>query len=59
MMTVRLDFDDLVDETDLACCLAFSDEHEVWVPKSIILELDEEDGEVEVPQWFAYKEGLI
>jgi hypothetical protein len=34
-------------------------ELELWVPNSIIIELNEEEKEVTLPYWFAYKEELI
>lgn len=35
------------------------DEDEVWVPNSLILARWEADRWVEVPRWFAEKEGLV
>ena len=53
---VTIDHDGLVYETDDAKLFEIDDE-KVWIPKSLIS--DEDDESVDVPEWFAEKEGLI
>ncbi len=55
-------FDKVVIDEDYynALLLDFgSDEGNVWIPRSLIHQLDETKGEMEIPVWFAEKEGLI
>lgn len=56
---VILDFDDIICSTEKALLLQIDDEIEVWVPCSLIRDLDTDDKEVTVPEWFANKAGLI
>lgn len=47
-------------ESDLAVLFDIEGE-EVWVPKSLMEDWPDEDdeGEIEIPEWFAIKEGLV
>ena len=59
---VEIDFDYCLAETTKAVRLAIRD-NEVWVPKSLINgdppDVDDENGVVEVPEWWAMQEELI
>ena len=55
---VELDFDELKHETEKAYLFVI-DEEEVWIPKSVCEEVDEELNIVEIQEWFAEQEGLI
>lgn len=51
----------LVNETDKAWLFEFDDDEKHWVPKSIgewHPDTNEVDGEIEVPTWWAEKQGL-
>jgi len=53
-------FDEIVvNRDDLGAVLFRMDNQEIWIPRSLIGWLDEEDNEVEVPEWFAIKEELV
>ena len=57
-MSVSIDYDHRVNETAKAI-LFLIDGEEYWIPKSVIIDDDEEEsGSIEVAQWFAEKEGL-
>ena len=55
--TVELDAE-LQHETDEAWLLDFGGNEPVWIPKSQG-SFDPDEGTAEVPEWLAYKEGLI
>lgn len=54
-VTVR--FDELMYETQKAYLVNIDDE-EVWIPKSVIEDFDEKNGQMIIAEWFASKEGL-
>jgi hypothetical protein len=57
---VKIDCD-LMDETEKAWLIVDSEGEEYWVPKSISEwhpDADQVSGEIEVPTWWAEKEGL-
>lgn len=54
--TAEIYFDEIIRETDGAYLLQIDDEQQ-WVPKS--LATITERGIMEIPQWFAEKEGLV
>ncbi len=56
--TTEIDFDSIKHETPNAT-LFEADGKEFWIPKSVIGTVDESAGTVEVPVWFAEKEGLV
>lgn len=55
----------LLVERDVSWLVELADEEEVWVPKSLIEDCSEaepregQEVEIEVPVWFATKEGMI
>lgn len=49
----------IVDRDDLGAILFQIDKEEIWIPRSLIDQLDEGSNEVEIPEWFALKEELI
>jgi hypothetical protein len=55
---ILLDYDEILHKTPGATLFSMY-ELELWVPNSIIIELNEEEKEVTLPYWFAYKEELI
>jgi RNase P/RNase MRP subunit p29 len=53
----------VIRETDSAVLLE-TDDGKVWVPKSIVIDPpdywgEDEEVEIEIPTWFAEKEGLV
>ena len=55
-----MDYDEILQDTgDGGATLFEIDEKEVWVPNSLVEEIWESDNQVEVPLWFAEKEGLV
>lgn len=54
---VILDFDEIEGESEEA--MKFTMPGPVWIPKSLIRDLDEDTKEVTVPVWFATKAGLV
>lgn len=61
--TVELEVEVVVKETTLGL-LCRIDEKETWIPKSLIGEDSEvraegDRGKIEVPEWWALKEGLV
>lgn len=52
---------DVVHETPMAVLIDTGAEDKVWVPKSLIGDIEqlEEDGVLIVPEWFALDKGLI
>jgi type II secretory pathway component GspD/PulD (secretin) len=49
----------IVDRDDLGAILFRIDKEEIWIPRSLIEQLDEGNNEVEIPEWFAIKEELV
>ena len=57
---VLIDYDYIVvDRPDLDAVLFNIMGSEVWIPRSLIEDIWEEDGQVEISLWFAEKEGLV
>ncbi len=60
---VVLDYDEIVADTERAILFRMGEEEDlsssVWIPKSVIREMDEEAKEVTVVEWFANRAGLI
>jgi len=55
---VTVYFDEVVvDRDSLDATLFRMGNRELWVPKSLII--DQEKNSIEVPEWFAIKEGLV
>ena len=54
---VKLRFDDWKHSTDKSHLFVIDDQ-EVWIPKSVIEDLDDANGIVLVAEWWASKEGL-
>lgn len=57
--TVTLAYERVVRETSKALCIAMHGDRETWIPKSVIREHEEAAGTLDVPEWFAVKEGLV
>jgi len=55
---VTVHFDDWKHETEKANLFVIGD-IEVWIPKSVIEDVDEKKGEIVVAEWWASKEGLV
>jgi len=51
-------YDVISGETDKAYCFATGD-RDVWLPKSQIIDIDVQNGEVVVPEWLAVAKGLV
>lgn len=58
MEVVRIDFDKVAQETSDAV-LILIDPKLHWIPKSLIKDEDQQEGWVEIPEWFAIKENLV
>lgn len=58
MEMVTIDFRSVIRDRDSDAAILFDIEgEEIWIPRSLI---DEQDsGSVDVPKWFARKEGLL
>jgi hypothetical protein len=57
---VKVDFNAIENETDDAYLIVFSEgDDPLWVPSSIIDEIDEDAGTVTLEKWFAEQEELI
>ena len=54
----EFDYDEIIEETELALLIDFG-EHEVWIPKSQIVEIDETSKSIIMYEWLAKKKGLI
>lgn len=55
---VTVDFDEVITDYDHYNAILFRmDDREVWVPKSLIN--NREDNSFDVPEWFAIKEELV
>ena len=56
---ITLRYDKLIDdlETDRAWCFVI-DHRMIFLPKSLVQDINEIDKEVDVPQWLVEKEGL-
>jgi len=63
METVELDVDEVVAETDLAFLVRAEDGEEYWIPKKLIQSGDVSErgdsGTLEIPEWFAEREGIV
>ena len=60
METVTIVYDEkLVNTGEGGATLFLMDGVEVWVPNSLISDLEQGNNEVEIPLWFAEKEGLV
>lgn len=57
--TVTLAYERVVRETAKALCISMHGDKETWIPKSLIREHEEDAKALDVPEWFAVKEGLI
>lgn len=57
--TVTLAYERVVRETAKALCIAMHGDKETWIPKSMIRDHEEDARALDVPEWFATKEGLI
>ena len=55
---VEIFYDELIRETDKATLFRIDDE-EVWVPKSIMPDIDKAEGVFRVYEWFAFEKELI
>lgn len=55
---VEIDFDSILDRSELSTCYAIGDE-EVWLPNSEVKFEDEIQGTLEIPEWLAKDRGLI
>ena len=59
---ITIFFDDIIIDEDQYNAILFDlgpISGNVWIPRSLIEQLDEGSNEVEMPEWFALKEGLI
>ena len=54
---LKLTFDEKVHETEMAYLLSF-DGDEIWIPESLVGDINEDEHEVWVADWFVNKEGL-
>jgi len=54
---LKLAYDEKVHETDMAYLLSF-DGDEIWIPASLVGDINEDTKEVWVADWFIDKEGL-
>jgi len=58
--TVWINYDEILQDTGEGGATLFQmDDEEVWVPNSLITDFDEDVYSVEIPVWFAEKEGLV
>ena len=57
--TVALDFDRVVHRTTSAVLFDTGEPEGLWVPNSIIRDLDEDAREVTVPVWWVRNKGLV
>jgi hypothetical protein len=48
-----------LDREDLRAVLFDIEGYDVWIPRSLIHHINETDMTIEVPSWFAYREGLL
>ncbi len=57
--TVLIDYDHiLVDQDKFGAILFEIDEREIWIPRSLVEDIWEEDRRMEIPLWFAVKKEL-
>lgn len=61
---VTFEYDDVITDTELAVLFDCGDEEPVWIPRSVLENDWYSDpgcgpGEVEIPLWFAEKNGLV
>ncbi len=56
--TVELEIEGVEHETE-AAILVLIEGNQVWLPRSQVIECDEENGVVEVTEWIAMEKGLI
>ena len=50
-------YDVISAEIDKAYCFSTADK-EVWLPKSQVIDIDSQNGEVIIPEWLAVEKGL-
>jgi len=50
-------YDVISAETDKAYCFSTADK-EVWLPKSQVIDIDSQNGEMIIPEWLAVEKGL-
>ena len=56
--TTLIDFDEIKHDTGRATLFDI-DGDDIWIPNSLIVDIWDHDHQVEIPVWFAEKEGLV
>ena len=57
---VVIDYDEIeLDREDLNAILFEIEERSVWIPRSLILNHDEDERTITVPEWFAIDKELV
>lgn len=56
---VTVDYDSIVDRSELSTCFDVGEEEPVWLPNSEIQSINETDQTVKIPEWLAKERELI